>query len=86
MTLMQTAPETGVSKDPDARSTEFVAVTGGGETTSAAGLLIGAYLVMWALLLGFIFMSWRRQSRVDVRIAELEKSLATGGSKGGAGS
>jgi hypothetical protein len=85
MTLTQSAPVTGVSKDPDARSTEFVAVTGGGETTSAAGLLIGAYLVMWALLLGFIFLSWRRQSRVDMRIVELEKALGAGGSKGGAG-
>jgi CcmD family protein len=56
-------------------------VQGGGETTSAAALLVTAYIVMWALLLGFVFLSWRRQGRVETRISELEKSLAAGGPK-----
>lgn len=68
---------------PQDRATEFVPVQGGGETTSAASLLITAYLVMWAILLGFVLTSWRRQGRVENRISELEKALASGGPKAG---
>jgi CcmD family protein len=82
--MIQAQPETGTSTDPSARSTEFVAVQGGGETTSAATLLVTAYVVMWALLLGFVLLSWRRQGRVDARISELEKALASGAPKSGA--
>ncbi len=57
------------------RSTEFVATTGGEETTSAEVLLVAAYILMWALVLGFVWMSWRRQSKLDTRIDNLEKLL-----------
>ncbi len=83
--MTQTPSDSGTLTDPSARSTEFVPVTGGGETTSAASLLITAYIVMWALLLGFVLMSWRRQGRVETRISELEKALSTSSSKGNAG-
>ena len=82
--MTQAQPDSGTLTDPSARSTEFVAVQGGGDTTSAATLLVIAYIVMWALLLGFVFLSWRRQGRVESRISELEKSLASGGPKHGA--
>jgi CcmD family protein len=82
--MTQSQPDAGTLTDPSARSTEFVAVQGGGETTSAATLLVIAYLVMWALLLGFVFLSWRRQGRVETRLSELEKAIASGGPKGGA--
>jgi CcmD family protein len=82
--MTQSQPDSGTLTDPSARSTEFVAVQGGGDTTSAAMLLVTAYIVMWALLLGFVFLSWRRQGRVESRISELEKSLASGGPKHGA--
>ncbi len=83
--MKQTPSDSATLADPSARSTEFVPVQGGNETTSAASLLITAYVVMWALLLGFVFLSWRRQGRVETRIAELEKALSTGISKLGAG-
>ena len=83
--MKQTPPNSATLDDPSARSTEFVPVQGGGETTSAASLLITAYVVMWALLLGFVFLSWRRQGRVETRISELEKALAPSGSKDSAG-
>ena len=83
--MTQSQPDSGTLTDPSARSTEFVAVQGGGDTTSAATLLVTAYLVMWALLLGFVLLSWRRQGRVETRISELEKAIASGGPKGGAG-
>jgi CcmD family protein len=60
---------------PADRSTQFVAVEGGAETTSAEALLVAAYIVMWALLLGFVLLSWRRQQRIEQRVGELEKAL-----------
>ena len=61
---------------PADRRQEFVAVQGGKEGTSAQTLLVAAYLVMWALLLGFIFLGWRRAGRIAERLDGLEKSLA----------
>jgi hypothetical protein len=85
--MNQEKPDAATSatiSDPGSRSTEFVAVQGGGETTSAASLLIAAYLLMWGLLFAFVFLSWRRQARVEARIAELEKAIAAGGGDGSA--
>jgi hypothetical protein len=39
-------------------------------------------LLMWGLLFVFVFLSWRRQARVETRIAELEKAIAAGGGDG----
>jgi len=82
--MTQAKPDSATLADPSSRSTEFVPVEGGNDTTSAAGLLIAAYILMWSLVLGFLFLSWRRQGRVETRISELEKALAVGGDKGGA--
>jgi hypothetical protein len=69
--MKQTTPTT-----PDSRSTEFVPVTGGPtETSSAEGLLIAAYVLMWAILMGFLFLTFKRQAAVDKRLSELERSL-----------
>lgn len=74
---MQTSTQPAV---PDDRAMGFEKVEGGGETTSAGTLLVVAYLVMWALLLGFILLSWRRLSRVETRINGLERALEAGSS------
>ena len=60
----------------DDRSTEFVPVQGGTETTSAGTMLVVAYLFMWAILLGFVLLTWLRQKALNRRISELERSLA----------
>ncbi len=57
--------------------TEFVPVTGGGESASAESLLIIAYLVMWALLMGYILMTWQRQTSLDRRLEQAERELKT---------
>src|SRR6478736_6548980 len=57
------------------RSTEFVAVQGGGEGASASGLLVAAYIVMWALVFGFVWLTSRRQRALDGRLAELEAAV-----------
>jgi hypothetical protein len=64
---------------PDDRSTEFVATQGGAETTSATTLLVSAYVLMWAVLLTFLFLSWRRQQRIETRLAELDRALSRTG-------
>ena len=77
MNMYQNQPDKPANSNPDERSTEFVAVQGGGDTTSASTLLVTAYVGMWVLLLAFIFLSYRRQAKVEARIGELEKALAS---------
>lgn len=62
--------------EPSSRSQEFVPVEGGTESTSAELLLVVAYLVMWALLLGFIGLGWRRQAKLESRLSELERNVS----------
>lgn len=69
------APEEGAGQAPSDRSTEFVAVQGGAETTSAGALLITAYVAMWALVFGFVWLSSRKQRALDTRIRDLEATL-----------
>jgi CcmD family protein len=82
---VQTAPTDDPRKsptgDPGQRTTEFRAVEGGAETTSGATLLVEAYAALWIILFGFVVVSWRRQSRIDARVAELERSLSRGQAK-----
>ena len=68
-----------ISQDPAERSQQFVPVEGNTETTSAEALLVAAYLVMWALLIAFIGFGWRRQARVEARLAEIEKAVGATG-------
>jgi hypothetical protein len=37
---------------------------------------------MWALLLGFLGLGWRRQARMETRIAELERAVGAGKAPG----
>ncbi len=61
----------------ESRAQEFKPVTGGPtETSSAEGLLIAAYVLMWAVLMGFLLLTFKRQAAVDKRLGELEKALS----------
>jgi CcmD family protein len=71
----------GTAMTPEERSTEFVAVQGGTESTSAEALLVVAYLIMWAALLGFVFLTWRRQSRLETRLGDLDARLKKAGAR-----
>jgi CcmD family protein len=58
------------------RSQEFKPVSGAAEnTTSAEVVLVAAYVVMWAILMGFLFTTFRRQAAVDKRLGDLERDL-----------
>lgn len=67
------APNTTAAED---RSTTFRAVQGGNEMQSGEKLLVEAYAVIWLILFGMILLSWRRQRKIDDRVASLEGALA----------
>lgn len=58
------------------RATEFVPVQGGGETSSAAGLLTAAYIIMWLAVFVFVWLTSKRLKGVQGRVEELETALA----------
>lgn len=57
------------------RSQEFVPVEGSQETSSAAGLLVAAYALMWLLVFAFIWLTSKRLKNMSGRIEELESAL-----------
>ena len=65
-----------VTGSPESRGTQFVAVSGPDqESTSATTMLVTAYSLFWLLLLGFVWMTWRRQQQLTSRIRQLESQL-----------
>jgi hypothetical protein len=72
----------GEDRTPESRSTEFVPTTGGPETTSAEHLLVAAYLLMWAALIGFVWLTWRKQRRIEAKIDALDASFRKIAEKG----
>jgi hypothetical protein len=58
------------------RGTEFVPVPGGEpESTSATVMVVVAYTLLWALVLGFVVRIWKNQRSTDRRISHLERQL-----------
>jgi CcmD family protein len=43
------------------------------ETMPAAPLLIGAYIVVWLGLMGYLFWIWRRIARVETEMQALQR-------------
>lgn len=61
----------------DDRATEFVAVDGtGSEQYSGYTLLVEAYAAVWLILMGWLFLLWRKQRGLHVRLAGLEAAIA----------
>jgi hypothetical protein len=79
MKNFDTAPEAATASaaplTPESRSTEFVSVTGGGETSSGEVLLVTAYVLMWAAVAFFIFITWRKQNAIDAKLKELDSRV-----------
>lgn len=68
-------PATTVTTAPSDRSSEFRAVEGGGEVRSGTVLLVEAYAAMWLIIFAFIFITFRKQQKLDSRIVELETAI-----------
>lgn len=82
---MQGKPETTETTPAD-RAQEFRPVEGGGSSggPAASSLLVTAYVLMWALLFGFLVTTWRRQQALDRRLNDLEKAVAKADPEGDA--
>jgi CcmD family protein len=48
---------------------------GGQESVSGGGLLIAAYLLIWAILFGFIFITWKKQRSLKEQLDRMEAAL-----------
>jgi hypothetical protein len=72
MTYNQQAAQPSVQD----RSTQFVPVEGGTETTSAGAFLIAAYAMMWLCVLVFVFFTWRKTRAAQAQIEKLESALS----------
>ena len=72
--FLQPAP-TSSGSTPDDRAQTFQPVEGGGEQRSGATLMVEAYVVLWVILMGWIFLLWRKQSGLHARLDELEKAI-----------
>jgi CcmD family protein len=74
----------GAPTTPESRDTQFHAIEGGSsEVASGSTLLVEAYAAIWVILLAFLLVSWRRQSKLDAKMTELERAIAAarGGGK-----
>jgi hypothetical protein len=61
---------------PASRGTGFTAVEPRADTESSAlPSLVAAYVLMWLLLLGFVWLVARRQARTEAGLAELERAI-----------
>jgi len=71
------APPSSTQPTPtvDDRSTAFRAVEGGPQMQSGEKLLVEAYAAIWIILFALILLSWRRQRRLDDRMAMLEGAI-----------
>ncbi len=65
-----------VPRTAEDRATTFRPVTGGDQMQSGERLLVEAYAAIWIVLFALILLGWRRQKRIDARVAGLEVALA----------
>jgi hypothetical protein len=72
MTYNQQAAQPSVQE----RSTQFVPVEGGVETTSAGTFLVAAYALMWLCVLVFLLLTWRKTRAAQAQIDKLESALS----------
>ncbi|MGD0677403.1 MAG: CcmD family protein [Polyangiaceae bacterium] len=66
----------GSLQSPNDRATTFQAVEGPqAEHYSGEVLLVTAYAIVWTVLLLWVALVWRKQSRLNTRLDELERVL-----------
>lgn len=63
------------SSSPEDRATAFVPTEGGSEVRSGETLLVEAYVVLWLILMGWLYLTWRRQSTLSAQLDDLEKTI-----------
>jgi hypothetical protein len=61
---------------PEDRATTFRAVSGEPEHYSGEKLLVGAYAIVWVVLLAWIAAVWQKQRSMTTRLEALESEIA----------
>lgn len=71
-----TRPPTLPTQPPkDTPTTAFAGGLAAEDPMRNFGYTVAAYAVLWAILLVFVFLSWRRQAALEARLGELESAL-----------
>jgi CcmD family protein len=71
-----TQPSTSLAHGPEDRATSFQAVQGPAEPHySGEVLLVTAYAIVWAVVLLWVALIWRKQSGLNTRLDELERVI-----------
>jgi hypothetical protein len=65
----------GKSNEKETPKTAFSTTSADQDPMRNFGYTVGAYSVLWFVLLAFLVLSWRKQVGMDNRIAELEQAL-----------
>lgn len=78
------ANSSAATKTSDDRSTAFRPVEGGTQMQSGEKLLVEAYAAIWIIAMIFLVSIFRRQKRIDARMASLEMALEKARDRGGA--
>jgi hypothetical protein len=73
--MTQAVQSTAEAQTPDGRSTSFQAVEQGSEHYSGEVLLVSAYAILWAILLIWVALVWRKQGALDTRLGDLEREI-----------
>ena len=63
------------NRAPDNRATEFTAVDPSSEQFNGSTLLVEAYAAIWVILMGWLFLLWRKQAGLAERLDDLERTI-----------
>ena len=74
-TTTTSASPAPTASTPEDRGTAFQPTEGGSEMRSGETLLVEAYVVRWLILMGWLYLVWRRQSALSAQLDDLEKTI-----------
>ena len=70
------AASTNPAPAPSAGAAQSPAIPMDSQMQSGEALLVEAYMVIWVLVLGWVFLAWRRTRALEDKMATLEEALA----------
>jgi len=75
MTPPAPASASGATGTSQPATMEFKAVDNESEVHSGFNLMVAAYAAIWVILMGWLFLLWRKQSALHTRIDDLEREI-----------
>ena len=67
--------QTTSASSPRGADDGFVPVEGGNQQVSETGSVVTAYLAMWAVLMVFVLLGWRKLAAIQASSARIETAL-----------